>query len=199
MIDDAKLKDAIKSLAGLQIGFCFNVVGILEIRELDSGDYAVDAETASVTEQVFDSLDDAIDYFLAKRHELECGADYEFNRRNVSLHGKSYEWYSFLNQSPAELFFVPIIDGEKIPVRVELTEEKMGEMLRSSEQRTTTTGHWDVSTHFSDAEALEIIRRILDTRQEELKNFDPAAHFVYNQNDTLRYVPANCNDPPIDA
>ena len=171
MISDAKIENAIRSLAELNIGFYFLVAGSIEIRELE-GQYAVDAEYDHVSERVFDTLDEAIKCFIALRHELKCGEDYEFDRKNVFVGDTEYEWYSYVNCSPVELFFVPIVSGVKVPVRIELTSKEQDELLSSKEERESASEFWDVSSHLTEAQASEIIELVAHRGISDLGVFD---------------------------
>lgn len=120
MIKDKQIDEAINKLAFLNIGFSFELSGMLCIRELDNGEFAVsiDIPNSDSWEEVYTELGKAIECFLTARRKYELGEDYEQNRGNIQIEGKDYEYYSFSNVEPNELWLVAIVAGIKVPVLV---------------------------------------------------------------------------------
>ena len=77
--------EVLNLVMNLPAGYCVTLYGLLYIRALEDGDFAVgdnDLLTDEIIwEEVFSESEEAVKFFVDKRHEKEFGADHEANRK----------------------------------------------------------------------------------------------------------------------
>jgi len=76
---DKELKKAIKNVLKTKIGLSMDVLGCIYIRELEDSQIAVGSDLKKPFEKVFQShqIDEAVDFFIKQRNDLQLGFDYE--------------------------------------------------------------------------------------------------------------------------
>ena len=76
-LKEMEMKSQILNLLNSDIGFGINIFGILCIRGLENGKFAVSCDLGEEWEEVLDTSEEAVEFFLKVRKEKKLGTDFE--------------------------------------------------------------------------------------------------------------------------
>lgn len=71
--------DAFTTLLTHKAGFALTMFADLWIHVLEDGRFSVSREKVRADDRIFDDAREAVEYFLARRAELELGLDFEYD------------------------------------------------------------------------------------------------------------------------